>query len=77
MVWVVSRFSLKVENSFTRSHKSINNDGIHEKDLLAAASTSAHRVPSTLIADYKFTIKKKNVMQPRYRSGMAQRVPGS
>jgi hypothetical protein len=26
MVWVVSRFSLKVETSFTRSHKSINND---------------------------------------------------
>jgi hypothetical protein len=26
MLWVVSRFSLKVETSFTRSHKSINND---------------------------------------------------
>jgi hypothetical protein len=35
MVWVVSKFRLKVENSFTRSHKAINNDLIHEKDLLA------------------------------------------
>jgi hypothetical protein len=26
MVWVVSRFRLNVETSFTRSHKSINND---------------------------------------------------
>jgi hypothetical protein len=35
MVWVVSRFRLKFEISFTRSHKSINNDLIHERDLLA------------------------------------------
>jgi hypothetical protein len=35
MVWVVSRFRLKVEISFTRSHKSINNDWTHERDLLA------------------------------------------
>ena len=35
MVWVVSRFRLKVETSFTRSHNSINNDRTHERDLLA------------------------------------------
>jgi hypothetical protein len=35
MIWVVSRFGLKVETSFTRNHKSINNDRIHERDLLA------------------------------------------
>ena len=60
MVWVVSRISLKVETSITRSQKSVISDWIHERDLLAggdltmltAASTSAHRVPSTLIADY-------------------------
>jgi len=60
MVWVVSRIRLKVETSITRSHKSFNNDWIHERDLLAgwdlttqtAISTSAHRVPSTLTADY-------------------------
>ena len=60
MVWVVSRIRLKVETSITRSHKSINSDWIHERDLLAGgdlttltAGTSAHRVPSTLIADYR------------------------
>jgi hypothetical protein len=34
MVWVVSRIRLKVEISITRSHKSINSDWIHERDLL-------------------------------------------
>ena len=59
MVWVVSRIRLKVETSITRSHKSVNSDWIHERDLLAGgdlttltANTSAHRVPSTLIAYY-------------------------
>jgi len=53
MVWVVSRIRLKVETSIMRSHKSINSDLIHKRDLLAggdlttltAASTSAQRVP--------------------------------
>jgi len=35
MVWVVSKFRLKVEISFTRSQKSINIDRNHERDLLA------------------------------------------
>jgi len=35
MVWVVSRFRLKVETSSMRSHKSINSDWTHERDLLA------------------------------------------
>ena len=60
MVWVVSRFRLKVETSIKRSHTSINSDWIHDKDLLAlgdlttltAANISAHRVTNTLIADY-------------------------
>ena len=60
MVWVVRRIRLKVETSIMRGHKSINNDWIHERDLLAggnlttltAASTSAQRVPSTLNVDY-------------------------
>ena len=59
MVRVVRRFRFKVETSITRSQKSINSDCIHERDLLAGgdlitltASTSAHRVPSTLTADY-------------------------
>ena len=60
MVWVVSRIRRKLETSVTRSHTSINSDWIHDRDLLAggnlttltAASTSAHRVPSTLIPDY-------------------------
>jgi len=67
MVWVVSRIRLKVETSITRSHKSIKSDSIHERDLLAGgdlttletASTSAHRVPSTVIADYGRDREKK------------------
>jgi hypothetical protein len=64
MVWVVSRFRLKFETSSTRSQKSINSDGTHEISLEGTssrkgvykldsqtASTSAHRIPSTLIAD--------------------------
>ena len=35
IVWVVSRFRLKVETSVTRSHNSINSDWIHDRDLLA------------------------------------------
>jgi len=31
MVWVVSRFRLKVETSSARSQKSINNDWTHER----------------------------------------------
>ena len=70
MVWVV-RIRLKVETSVTRSHNSINNDWIHETDLLAggdlttltAASTSAHRVPSILIADYGGEKRKKISLQ--------------
>jgi len=31
MVWVVSRFRLKVEISSTRSQKSINSDWTHER----------------------------------------------
>ena len=66
MVWVVSRIRLKVETSITRSHKSIKSDWLYERDLLAggdlttltAASTSAHRVPSTLIVDYEEEEKK-------------------
>ena len=69
MVWVVSRIRLKVETSITRSHKSINNDWIHERDLLSggdlitqtAYSTSAYRVPSTLIADYGRERERKNL----------------
>jgi len=33
MVWVVSRFRLKVETSSTRSQTSINNDWTHERSL--------------------------------------------
>jgi len=31
MVWVVSRFRLKIETSSTRSQKSINNDWTHKR----------------------------------------------
>jgi len=31
MVWVVSRFRLKVETSSTRSQKSVNNDWTHKR----------------------------------------------
>ena len=60
MVWVVSRIRFKVETSLTRSHTSINSwlnprqrsprwRGPHHRET---ASTSAHRVSNTLIADY-------------------------
>jgi phosphodiesterase/alkaline phosphatase D-like protein len=65
MVWVVSRYRLKVETSSTRSQKSINSERTHEISSLEGtssrygvyrldsqtASTSAHRIPCTLIAD--------------------------
>jgi hypothetical protein len=61
MVWVISRFRFKVETSFTRSHKSINNDLIHERDLLAGGDLTTIVTQPThqlieylvlLIADY-------------------------
>ena len=65
MVWVVSRIRLKVETSSTRSQKSttmieLTRDLLAGGDLITLgslqvtsqrASTSAHRVPSTLTAD--------------------------
>jgi hypothetical protein len=55
MVWVVSRFSLKVETSSTRNHKSIKNECIHEIDLLAGwdlttiVSQPAHQLIEYLV----------------------------
>ena len=65
MVWVVSRIRFKVETSLTRSHTSIKSwlnprqrsprwRGPHHE----RASTSAHRAPNTLIADYGREKKK-------------------
>jgi hypothetical protein len=54
MVWVVSRFSLKFETSFTRSHKSINNDWIHERDLLAGGDlTTIVSQPAHQLIEYR------------------------
>jgi hypothetical protein len=54
MVWVVSRFSLKVEASFTRSHKPINNDLFHERDLLAGGdiTTTVKIKPAHQLIEY-------------------------
>jgi hypothetical protein len=65
MVWVVSRFSLKVETSFTRSHESINNDWIDERDLLAGGdlttivSQLAHQLIEYLVLWLLITREKK------------------
>jgi hypothetical protein len=53
MVWVVSRFRLKVETSFTSSHKSINSDWIHERDLLAGGNlTTIVSQPAHQLIEY-------------------------
>jgi hypothetical protein len=53
MVWVVSRFRLKVETSSTRSHKSISSDSTHERDLLAGGDlTTIVSQPAHQLIEY-------------------------
>jgi len=82
MVWVVSRFRFKVETSFTRNQKSINNDLTHERYLLAGGDLTTLgslqvKLPkqpanqlieylSTLIADKGLKNKKIKKTVPKY-----------
>jgi hypothetical protein len=74
MVWVVSRFRLNVETSFTRSHKSINNDWIQESDLLAGGdlttivSQPTHQLIEYLVLRLLITEREKKNTPPVNRS---------
>ena len=75
MVWVVSKIRLKVETSVTRSHNSINSESTTEISSLEGtspretASTSAHRVPNTLIADYGRKEKNSIIIRVLWHAG--------